>query len=215
MIKFDNKIAIFGSGGFGKETMCYLMDYISGSNYKIEDLAVFVVDDNYYSQKTILNIPVVPYSEFSYQNYEVIVAVGESSDRKNIIERLPADTRFLTLIHPRAFVSKLTEIAEGSIVAPGAVVSCDIKIGKHAHINYNATIGHDCNIGDFFTASPGCNIGGNCIIGSNVYVGANSSIREKLTVTANVKLGMGAVVVKHITEPGVYIGSPAMRMVRK
>lgn len=192
--------------------MCYLMDCLSDTNYRIEDIAVFVVDDNYYNEKTILNIPVIPYSKFSYQNYEVIVAVGESNDRKNIVERLPVNTKYLTVIHPKAIVSKLIQIGDGSIIAPGAVVSCNTRIGKHAHINYNSTIGHDCVIGEYYTASPGANIGGSCIIGQCVYSGANSSIREKLHVCSNVKIGMGAVVVKNITEEGIYTGCPSIKL---
>jgi len=214
MIKFDNKIGIFGAGGFGKETMCYIMDCLSDSKHKIEDIAVFVVDDKYYSEKTIFGVPVIPFSDFSNKNHELLIAVGDSIERMKIVNRFPTDTRFTTLIHPRAVVSKFTEIGEGSIIAPGAIVSCDTQMGKHAHINYNATIGHDCTIGDFFTASPGVNISGKCRLEECVFFGANATIKEKLSVNSNATIGMGAVVVKDITEAGVYIGNPARKLER-
>jgi len=44
-------------------------------------------------------------------------------------------------------------------------------------------------------------------------MGTNSSIREKLTVTADVIVGMGGIVVKSIKEPGVYVGNPAKKIV--
>lgn len=212
MIKFEGKIAVFGAGGFGKETMCYIMDCLSDTKYKMEEIAIFVVDDRYYTESSIFGIPVIPFSDFSNRNHEVLIAVGDSVERRKIANRLPADTRFITLIHPKAIVSKFTEIGDGSIIAPGAVVSCNTKIGKHAHINYNATIGHDCTIGDFFTASPGVNISGNCNLDECVFFGANATIKEKLSVNHNATIGMGAVVVKDITEAGIYIGSPAKRL---
>ena len=215
MRKFENRIAVFGAGGFGKESMCYLMDCLVDSVHKIEDIAVFVVDDNYYTEKTIYNVPVIPYSEFSYQNYEVLVAVGDPNDRKKIVENLPLDTKYLTLIHPSAVISKFVEIWEGSIITPGAIITCDIKIGKHAHINLHTTIGHDCVIGDYFTSAPGVKISGKCHIDDCVYFGTNSAIREKINVCKNVTIGMGAIVVKDINEEGIYIGSPAKKLERK
>ncbi|NVO08371.1 MAG: acetyltransferase [Bacteroidales bacterium] len=215
MLKFENKIGVFGAGGLGKEAMCYIMDCLSGSKYKIEEIAVFIVDDKYFTEKTNFGIPVVPLSQFSFANYEILVAIGESSERKKIINSLPMDTKFLSLIHPKSIVSKYAELAEGVIIAPGAVISCDTKIGKHAVINYNATIGHDCVIGDFFTASPGANISGRCVIDECVYFGANATIRERIKIFKNVTIGMGAVVVKDIIEEGTYIGNPAKKLEKK
>lgn len=212
MLNFDSKIGIYGAGGFGQETACYLMDCLQGSDYEIKDVAVFIVDDIYFKEPEILNIPVIKASEFLYQNYEILVAIADPIQRRRIVESLPKDARFYTLIHPKAFVSKYAEIEKGSIIAPGAVVSCNTKIGLHAHINYNSTIGHDCTIGNFFTASPGANVGGNCIIKENVFLGANSALREKLAISSDVTIGMGAVVVKNISEKGVYAGNPSNKI---
>ena len=71
------------------------------------------------------------------------------------------------------------------------------------------------NIGNFFTALPGCNISGNVTIGDYVTIGANACIKEKLTIANNVFIGMGAVVVKDIKEAGIYVGSPAIKLMRQ
>lgn len=215
MIKIENKIGVFGAGGFGKETMSYLIDCLANSNQKIEEVAVFVVDDQWYTKNTVMGIPVIPRSEFSVKGYEILIAVGDPSDRRKIIESLPADTRYFTLIHPSAIISKFVEIGEGAIITPGTIVTCDIKIGKHAHLNLHTTVGHDCIIGDYFTTAPGVHISGSCTIDDGVYFGTNSSVREKINICKNVTIGMGAVVVKDITEAGIYIGSPAKRLERK
>ena len=145
----------------------------------------------------------------------MIVAVGDPLERKNIVENLPSNTKYFTLIHPNSVVSRYVEIGEGSIITPGTVVTCDIKIGKHAHLNLHTTIGHDCIIGDYFTTAPGVKISGKCHIDDCVYFGTNSSIRDKINVCKNVTIGMGAVVIKDITEEGIYIGSPAKKLERK
>lgn len=215
MMKLESKIAIFGAGGFGKETMCYLIDCLVNTNRKIEEVAVFVVDDEWYKMKTVIGIPVIPRSKFSAKDYHVLVAVGDPFDRKKIVDSLPVETKFLTLIHPRATVSKFVEIGEGSIVTPGTVVTCDIKIGKHSHLNLNTTIGHDCIIGDFFTTAPGVHISGKCVIDDCVYLGTNASVRDKIHICSNVTIGMGGLVVKNIIEEGVYIGSPVKKLEKK
>lgn len=212
MTKITNKIAVFGAGGFGKETMFYLTDFLEGSNQHVKEWAVFVVDDEWIQSEIIMGIPVIPRSIFNFSDYEVLVAVGDPKERRKIIENLPDNTNYFTLIHPRATVSKFVEIGKGSIITPGAVVTCDIKIGKHAHLNLNTTIGHDCIIGDFFTTAPGVHISGKCKIGDGVYFGTNSSVRDKVSICNNVTIGMGALVLKNISEEGVYIGSPARKL---
>jgi len=47
-----------------------------------------------------------------------------------------------------------------------------------------------------------------------VYFGTNSCVRQKITICDNVTIGMGGVVVKNITEPGVYIGNPVQKLVK-
>lgn len=101
---------------------------------------------------------------------------------------------------------------EGLIICPGTILTTNIRIGKHVIINLNCTIGHDCVIGDYVTMSPGANVSGNVTIGSNCYIGTNAVIREKISICGDVVIGAGAVVVKDITEPGVYVGNPCKRI---
>lgn len=90
-------------------------------------------------------------------------------------------------------------------------MTCQIKIGDFAQLNLGTTIGHDCIIGDFFTTAPSVNISGICNIGKKVYFGTSAAIRQNLKVCDNVNIGMGAMVVKDITEPGTYVGIPAKK----
>jgi acetyltransferase-like isoleucine patch superfamily enzyme len=48
-------------------------------------------------------------------------------------------------------------------------------------------------------------------LGNKVYVGSNSSILP-VTICDDVVIGAGSVVTKNITEPGTYVGNPAVRL---
>jgi sugar O-acyltransferase (sialic acid O-acetyltransferase NeuD family) len=215
MIDTQKKICILGTGGFGREVLCCLIDAIAPSNSTIQELACFMVSDDLFNEKKIMGVDVIPQSSFDPSLYNVVVAIGDPSTRKRVVNNLPPDTTFATIIHPSAVISEWVEIGEGSIVTAGVVLTCNIKIGKHAHLNLHTTIGHDCIMGDFFTTAPGANISGSCHFGDCVYFGTNAAVRQGVKITDNVTIGMGGVVVKDINEQGVYIGNPLQKLEKK
>jgi sugar O-acyltransferase (sialic acid O-acetyltransferase NeuD family) len=212
MTSMTKKICIIGTGGFGREVLCCIIDSVKSTETNISELVCFMVDDKFYSEPEIMGIKVIPKSTFDTDLYKVVVAVGDPLARKKIVEDLPPHTEFTTIIHPSAVISKWVEIGDGSIVTAGTVITCNVRIGRHAHLNLNTTIGHDCIIGNFFTTAPAVNISGNCTFGSCVYFGTNAAVRQGITICDNVVVGMGGVVVKNISQEGVYIGSPAKIM---
>jgi sugar O-acyltransferase (sialic acid O-acetyltransferase NeuD family) len=215
MLNNEKKICILGAGGFGREVLCCLIDSIAMTNLKIEDIACFMVNDDNFTENKIMGIEVIPQSKFDPELYNVVVAIGDPTTRKRVVESLPNDTKYTTIIHPSAIISEFVKIGEGSIITAGTIITCNIKIGKHAHLNLQTTIGHDCVIGDFFTTAPATNVSGNCHFGECVYFGTNSSVKQGITICDNVTIGMGGVVVKNITEEGVYIGNPLKKLDKK
>jgi sugar O-acyltransferase (sialic acid O-acetyltransferase NeuD family) len=208
------KICIVGAGGSARETLCALIDTLDKTQV-VADVACFMVDDEYYREPIVMGIEVIRFSQFDAALYDVVVSVGDSTNRKKIVERLPADTTYATIIHPSAIISDWAEIGEGSIITAGVIITCNIKIGKHTQLNLNTTIAHDCVIGDFFTTAAGVRISGTCTIGDCVYFGANAAAREKINIVDNVTIGMGGIVVKDIKEAGVYVGVPVQKIVKK
>jgi sugar O-acyltransferase (sialic acid O-acetyltransferase NeuD family) len=210
----SKKICIAGTGGFGRETLCCLIDSLQlhGKELKIEDIACFMVSDNHFKEETIMGATVIPQSKFDPLLYEVVVAIGDPKVRRQMVDSLPKETKYATIIHPSVVMSKWVDIGAGSIITAGTILTCNIKLGKHAHLNLHTTIGHDCVIGDYFSTTPGVNISGNCTFGDNVYFGTNSSVREKIKICDNVTIGMGGVVVKNIDAAGVYVGNPLKKL---
>jgi len=197
------KKGIIGAGGFGRE--------IYWSLSMIERIGtVFFVDEEYYDGTDPL---ILPLSKFDPKEYDVVIAIADSVARERIVKLLPKNTRYFTYIHPTAQLhGPDIVIGEGSIICAGSIITTNVKIGKHAHINLITTIGHDCVIGDYFTTAPGVQISGNETIGDRVYFGTRSCVKQKINICNDVIIGMNAGVVKNITEPGTYIGTPAIKI---
>jgi len=189
------KKALFGYGGHAREVMAQM-------NVKL----ICFVDDDYVIEGTR------PLSEFNPKKYALMVAVADSKDRYDIVQRLPKETQFFTFIHPTALLMKDVEIGEGSFIGAYSILTTNIKIGKHAILNRGNHIGHDCQIGNYFSAMPGAIVSGNVKIYDLVYIGNNSSIREKLSIHSLTTIGSNAAVVKNIKEPGIYVGVPSKKL---
>jgi sugar O-acyltransferase (sialic acid O-acetyltransferase NeuD family) len=189
------KRALIGYGGHAREVMAQMGVIIP-----------CFVDDQYTTKDTF------PLSSFDPTEYEVLVAVGSSKDRYNIIQRLPKETKYFTFIHPTALILSDVKIGEGSFIGAYSILTINIKIGKHALLNRGNQIGHDTTIGDYFSAMPGAIVSGNVIIYDLVYMGTTSSIKEKISIHSLSTIGSNAAVVKSINEPGTYVGVPAKKI---
>jgi len=190
------KRALVGYGGHAREVMAQMG----------EKLTCFV-DDDFVDDYT------EPLSKFNPNEYEIMVAVADSVDRYNIVQRLPKSTKYFSWVHPTALImDDNIDIGVGSFIGAYSILTTNIKIGKHSILNRSNHIGHDCVIGDYFSAMPGSVVSGNVKISDCVYIGNNSSIREKITVTSRIIIGMNGVVVKDIRKGGVYVGVPIKKI---
>ena len=190
--------ALIGSGGFAMEVKSYL---------GIKDIKMFV-DDSYWEENSS---NIYPLSDFDSSKYKVVIAIGDPTVRKKMVDKLPKTTEFFTFIHPTAIINFDTvQIGYGTIICPYCVLTTNIQVGNHCHFNLATTIGHDSVISNFVTTAPGVKISGNSNLGENVYLGTNSSVKEKITICNNVTIGMNAAVVKNIKDSGTYVGVPAI-----
>lgn len=190
------KPALIGYGGHAREVITQM-----GKNLP------YFVDDEF------LISGALPLSKFDPNKYEVIVAVGDSKARKNIVDKLPSSTKFFTFIHPTALImNKNIEIGEGSFIGAYSILTTNIKLGKHSLLNRSNHIGHDSTIGDYFSAMPGAIVSGNVNMGNKVYMGTNSSVKEKINICNNVIIGLNSGVIKDINQEGTYVGLPARKI---
>ena len=205
-------ICIYGTGGFARELLTLLTDL-----HQYDRVAGFVEPDAVFSEKyspesRIMGKPVLPESAFDPDQQCMTVGVGSPAIRRKIVEALPAHTEYPSFIHPSASVSRWVSIGPGAVVCAGCILTAQIEIGRHCHLNLQTTIGHDCYIGDYFTTAPGVHVSGDCRFGDQVYFGTGSATRQGIRITSGVTIGMGAMVVKPIDTPGTYVGIPAKKI---
>ena len=186
------KKVLIGNGGHAREVMAQM-------GLKL----IRFVDDEFVDEDSL------PISQFDPTKHAVMVAIANSKDRYDMVQKLPKETQFFTFIHPTALIMGDVEIGEGSFIGAYSILTTNIKIGKHAILNRGNQIGHDCRIGNYFSAMPGSIVSGNVTIYGLVYMGTNSSISEKLSIHSLSTIGMNSAVIKNIEDSGTYVGCPA------
>ena len=193
------KKALVGNGGHAREVQAQM------------GIELFrFVSDEYWKEG---DDKLLPLSKFNPDKYVVIIAVANSKDREDIVNKLPSNTQYFTFIQPTAkIMSNDVFIGEGTFIGANSIITCNIKLGKHSLLNRGVHIGHDSTIGDYFSAMPGSIVSGNVTLGNKVYLGTNSCIREKINICGNVTVGLNTGIVKDIKEPGVYVGYPIKKI---
>ncbi len=118
-------------------------------------------------------------------------------------------SKFETIIHPSARVSKMSSIGKGTVIFQNVTVGSNVKIGNHVIILPNAVISHDSIIGDYTCITAGVCVSGNVKIGKKCYLGTNCAIINNTTVGDYCLIGMGSVVLNDVKENSVIAGIPA------
>ena len=206
----NKPIIVIGTGGFAREVGTLLLDLGLGAQW----LAFVERDAAWKKGRQLMEKPVWKESEVDMGRFQVVIGVSDPRIREQIVDRLPSDTEYPTLIHPSAIYSRWVEVGKGTVICVGCVLTADIEIGNHVQLNLHTTIGHDVRIGDFVTTAPAVNISGNCQIGKGVYMGTQAATKQGISIGPGIILGMGAMAVKDLLEPGTYIGVPARKLMR-
>lgn len=197
------KLAIIGAGGHAKEVYHSIMR--QGDSQPLE-LAGFFVEPEYVTEGSKLyDLPIKSVEELDTELHWIHIAVGNIDFRARLFANMKEfGFNFATIIDPQSTIGN-SDIQEGSYIAPGAILTADVKIGKCCIVNTGAIVSHECVVEDFCNISPGAVLCGNVRIGERSLIGAGSLIREKTWIRDNVTLGMGSVVTKNILDPGTYI----------
>lgn len=208
------KLYIIVAGGFGREVV-WLVERINEKS-KIWDIVGFIDDDEKIHGNKEVGYTVLGGCDYLGKQVEdvwCVCAVGSAKIRKEIIKKVYTykNVHFATLIDPSVICSKYIQIAEGSIICAGTILTVNVTIGKHVIMNLDCSVGHDVVLNNFITVYPGVNISGNVIIGECCELGTGTKIIQGKNICDDCILGAGAVVVKDIKEIGTYIGVPARK----
>lgn len=99
----------------------------------------------------------------------------------------------------------------GTLVLSGAVVVTGSQLGRACIVNTNASVDHDCKLEDDVHVGPGVTLCGGVRVGAHCLIGAAATVLPGVSICARSVVGAGATVTRAITEPGVYVGTPAQR----
>jgi sugar O-acyltransferase (sialic acid O-acetyltransferase NeuD family) len=205
-------VVIIGAGGFGREVLEIFKDQNRIS--RSWNILGFV-DENKQLQSKILNgYPVLGgldwLREHNNENLGCVVAIGTCETRKLIVEKLhKVGVSFYNAVHPSVIMSDSVKMGTDVIICAGSILTVNIKIGDHVHINLNCTIGHDAVIESYCTINPIAAINGNNHLGEGVYVGSGATFIQGVSIGSWSTIGAGAVVTVDIPEKVTAVGVPA------
>src|SRR5919202_6787181 len=122
-------------------------------------------------------------SMLSVETLHVIVAITDNRARLRVANSLRGlGARFLTTIHPEAYLSGAAAIGDGCVVAAGAVVHPDAAIGSHCFLGPQSVVDRDAEVGAGTWISTGAVVGPGARLGARVVLGQNSSVGRKAVV---------------------------------
>ncbi|MES2651654.1 MAG: acetyltransferase [Bacteroidota bacterium] len=193
------EIIIYGASGHGK----VIAELIQAA---YQDINIFFADDR--EVKIFFELHVGNPKEVLNKDSQIIIGIGNNRIRKRISNEL-FNSNFVTLVHPRAYVSNSAKLNSGTVVMAGACINTNALIGAHVIINTNSSIDHDCIIDDYAHISPNVGLAGNVKIGEGSHIGIGANIIQGIRVGKWAIVGAGAVVIADVPDYAVVVGVPA------
>jgi sugar O-acyltransferase (sialic acid O-acetyltransferase NeuD family) len=205
-------LVVYGAGGFGREVA-----WLASRASEPRDVVAYADDGASSDAATLSGLPLISLDEAArrFPGADFSVAVGSATAREKMVARaIAAGLRPTRLVHRHAEISSSVQIGEGSVVCAGCILTVDITIGAHVHINLDCTIGHDAVLEDFVTLAPGVHVSGWVRIERGAYIGTGASIINgtsgaPMIVGAGAVIGAGAVVTRAISPGVTAVGIPA------
>lgn len=184
------KILLIGGGGH-----CHsVIDVIEQEN-RFDIMGI--IDKKELVGKTVLGYNIIGSDEdlpnFFYKTQNAFITIGHiKSNEKRISLYHSLKTigyKLPSLISPLAYVSKYSNIGEGTIIMHQALVNANAKVGNNCIINTKALIEHDAIIENHCHISTGSIINGGVIIKENSFIGSNTTTKEYIQSSGFVKAG--------------------------
>jgi sugar O-acyltransferase (sialic acid O-acetyltransferase NeuD family) len=200
-----------GAGGFGREVAAYVAEILAAGRLPAT-LGGFLDDTGAEPARFGCPVPVVATIDGWRPGPDdrVVVAVGDPADRRLVAARLAAlGARFVTLVHPTAWVAANARLGAGCIVAPLAAVGPHAEVGDHGVINVHAGVGHDVRLGACSVVAPHAVLNGFVTAGDGVLVGSSAVVTARLTLGAGARIAAGSVLYSDVPAGATAHGNPA------
>jgi sugar O-acyltransferase (sialic acid O-acetyltransferase NeuD family) len=146
----------------------------------------------------------------------IAICIGDIEPVRTLstsIRCLAPAVAFPTLVHPTANVDRdWFEMGEGNIIAAGATVTVDVRIGSFNIVNVNAAVTHDSIVGDRCRVNPGAILNGGVKLGDEVTIGAGAILMPRISIGSGATVALGAVVGKDVLPGDTVAGNPSRVM---
>lgn len=213
------ELIVVGAGGFGRETL----DTIEALNrantadfFRVLGIVDDAPSDTNLARLADRGYPYLGTLEqlfASRARSHYVIGVGNPHVRARLVARFEEQGwEAATLVHPGAEIGSEGSVGVGSVVCAGAILSTNVHLAKHVHVNPGAIIGHDTVLKDYVSVNPGAVISGEVLVEDRVLIGASSVILQQLCIATGATVGAGACVVKDVDLEVTVIGVPAKRL---
>lgn len=198
-------ILVFGAGGHGKTVIEMIQ---AAGDFRIHG----VIDDDPQVTGQVAGIPVLGgadklpglWSAGIRLAANAVGGIGDVEVRVRVFEKLAqAGFGFPALIHPRSFIEKSAQVADGSQIMPLAYVGSEAKIGFGCIVNTGSIISHDCVIGENTNIAPGAILAGEVKVGPRVLVGMGVTVNLRVEIGEGARLGNGSTIKGNVPARGI------------
>jgi UDP-N-acetylbacillosamine N-acetyltransferase len=198
----SEKIFLLGCGGHSRS----VADILLAND---PEASLVFVDPNARENEEIFGFPVT--REHRFDAHPLFIAIGDNQNRKAAAEALGA-VNFISVVSKTAHIGRRARVGAGCFIGSFCHVGPEAVLGTGTIVNNAAVVEHEVQIGEYCHIGPNATISGRCKIGDQVFVGVGATIKDYINVCPYVIIGAGATVVRNIDEPGVYVGTPAVRL---
>lgn len=120
------------------------------------------------------------------KDVEFLITIGQiksNAVRIKIYNKLKSlNLKLATIIASTAYVSKRSQIGEGTIIMHQSMVNANVVIGENVIVNNKALLEHDVKIGNHCHISTGAILNGGVEVGDNVFVGSGAVTKEYIQI---------------------------------
>ena len=135
---------------------------------------------------------------------------GDAQFRRHFAHQvLERGGELATVIHPAATISVSASFGAGSMLAAGAVVGPNARIGRFCIINTCASVDHDDVLEDGVNLSPGVHLAGTVTCREDSFLGVGASVVPGVTIGRRSIVGAGATVIADVPDDVTVVGTPA------
>ena len=184
-------LVIVGAGGCAREVYGMALDAYPAEEYRVKGFLSDRAGDLDSFPDLCGKAPIIGTIR-SYEPKEgerFLLAIGTPEDRKAVACAMKGrGAKFLSLIHPKAHVSRTAKLGEGVILYPFSLVSCYVELGDFCMLNAYAGCGHDARIGAYSVLAPYATALGFAEAGERCFLSTHSMLAPKK------KLGSGGVI---------------------